>query len=98
MPLGAGLAFLQGQYLTDFPLLMAGAHVFPPDPEHVRVYFRFLETSDEYFPYSPAEAGSQGRWNIYGLGLPDDVLRNVYRDNARRLIPGTVGGDGEGRA
>jgi multiple sugar transport system permease protein len=25
MPLGAGLAFLQGQYLTDFPLLMAGA-------------------------------------------------------------------------
>jgi multiple sugar transport system permease protein len=25
MPLGAGLAFLQGQYLTDFPILMAGA-------------------------------------------------------------------------
>ena len=70
--------------------VLFGTDVFPPDPEHVRVYFRFLETSDEYFPYSPSEVGGQGRWNIYGLGLPDDVLRNVYRDNARRLIPGTV--------
>ena len=65
-----------------------GTDVFPPDPEHVRVYFRFLETSDEYFPYSPEEVGHQGRWNIYGLGLPDDVLRKIYRDNARRLVPG----------
>ena len=68
--------------------VLFGTDVFPPDPEHVRVYFRFLETSDEYFPYSPEEVGHQGRWNIYGLGLPDDVLRNVYSDNARRLIPG----------
>jgi hypothetical protein len=68
--------------------VLFGTDVFPPDPEHVRVYFRCLETSDEYFPYSPEEVGHQGRWNIYGLGLPDDVLRNVYSDNARRLIPG----------
>jgi predicted TIM-barrel fold metal-dependent hydrolase len=68
--------------------VLFGTDVFPPDPEHVRVYFRFLETPDEYFPYSPGEVGHQGRWNIYGLGLPDDVLRKIYRDNARRLIPG----------
>jgi hypothetical protein len=30
--------------------------------------------------------GSQGRWQIHGLGLPDEVLRSVYAGNARRLI------------
>ena len=87
--------------LAHVDRVLFGTDVFPPDPEHVRVYFRFLETSDEYFPYSPAEIGTQGRWNIYGLGLPGDVLRNVYSGNARRLIPGIIGGGGterEGRA
>ena len=28
----------------------------------------------------------QGRWQIHGIGLPDDVLRKVYRDNARRIL------------
>jgi predicted TIM-barrel fold metal-dependent hydrolase len=27
-----------------------------------------------------------GDWNIYGIGLPDDMLRKVYRDNALRLL------------
>jgi hypothetical protein len=49
-------------------------------------YFRFLETEDEYFPYSPHPVGQQGRWNIYGLGLPDDILRQVYYENAARLL------------
>ena len=47
-------------------------------------YFRWLETDDEYFPY--AQYPAQGRWMIYGLGLPDDVLEKVYHGNAERLF------------
>jgi hypothetical protein len=53
-----------------------------------RLYYRFLETRDEYFDYSPDPTPGSGRWRIYGLGLPDDVLRKVYRDNARRVVFG----------
>jgi predicted TIM-barrel fold metal-dependent hydrolase len=56
-----------------------------PEESMYRLYFRFLETADEYFEY-PSHASRQGRWNIYGLNLPDDVLRKVYRDNALRLM------------
>jgi predicted TIM-barrel fold metal-dependent hydrolase len=47
-------------------------------------YFRWLETEDEYFPY--AQYPAQGRWMIYGLGLPDEVLEKVYHGNAERLF------------
>lgn len=47
-------------------------------------YFRWLETEDEYFPY--AQYPLQGRWMTYGLGLPDDVLENVYHRNAEALF------------
>ena len=58
-----------------------------PDPAAWAVYARFLETRDESFPYDPdGGPGSQGRWRIHGLGLPDDVLRAVYAGNAKRLI------------
>lgn len=50
------------------------------------IYFRFLETEDEYFDYAPAPVPPQGRWRIYGLGLDETVLRKVYRDNAARLL------------
>jgi predicted TIM-barrel fold metal-dependent hydrolase len=55
--------------------------------ERVRLYWRFLETEDEYFPYSEKEFPPQGFWNIYGVNLPDDVLRKVYAENAARIIP-----------
>jgi predicted TIM-barrel fold metal-dependent hydrolase len=54
--------------------------------ELYRIYFRFLETEDEYFDYAPAPIPPQGRWRIYGLGLPEAVLRKVYHDNAARLL------------
>jgi predicted TIM-barrel fold metal-dependent hydrolase len=57
-----------------------------PEESMYRLYYRFLETADEYFEY-PSHASRQGRWNIYGLHLPDDVLRKVYRENALRLLP-----------
>ena len=49
-------------------------------------YYRFLETRDEYFDYF--ETMTQGRWKIYGIYLPDDVLEKVYYKNAQKLIPG----------
>ncbi len=65
-------------------------------------YWRFLESDDEYFPYSEKHPQPQGFWNIYGLGLSDDVLQKVYFRNAFDVIPGlkdayqTVGEVGEG--
>jgi predicted TIM-barrel fold metal-dependent hydrolase len=50
------------------------------------IYFRFLETDDEYFDYAPAPVPPQGRWRIYGVNLPDPVLRKVYLENASRLL------------
>ncbi|HTP68494.1 MAG TPA: amidohydrolase family protein [Dongiaceae bacterium] len=56
-----------------------------PEVNMYRQHYRFLETKDEYFEY-PSHASRQGRWNIYGLFLPDEVLRRVYRENALRLL------------
>lgn len=50
------------------------------------IYFRFLETEDEYFDYAPAAVPPQGRWQIYGIGLPQQILKKVYYDNAARLL------------
>jgi len=50
------------------------------------ISFRFLETEDEYFPYWTGKVPSQGRWHIYGLGLPDEILKSLYHDNAARLL------------
>jgi predicted TIM-barrel fold metal-dependent hydrolase len=55
-------------------------------------HWRFLETFDEHFDH-PAQLRSatgaplHGRWRIYGIGLPDDVLRKVYYANALRYLP-----------
>lgn len=58
----------------------------PASPEHYRLYFRFLETDDEYFPYHLGDVPPQGRWRVHGLYLPDEVLAKVYYDNAARLL------------
>ena len=50
------------------------------------IYYRFLETEDEYFDYAPAPKPPQGRWRISGIGLPETVLRKVYYENAVRLL------------
>jgi predicted TIM-barrel fold metal-dependent hydrolase len=53
-----------------------------------RTYYRFLETADEYFAYDAEEVPGQGRWRIYGLYLPDEVLERVYFRNAERVMGG----------
>lgn len=70
--------------------IMFGTDGVPPMSELIP-HWRFLETDDEYFPYEDNAFPPQGFWNIYGLNLPDDVLRKVYHENAARLIPGVRG-------
>jgi hypothetical protein len=49
-----------------------------------------METADECFSYSPDDPPGSGRWPISALDLPDDVLQQVYSDNAEALIPGVA--------
>ncbi len=58
-----------------------------PDVEAYRIYWQFLETDDEYFDVAKSHH-LQGRWMVYGLYLPDEVLEKVYYKNALKLIPG----------
>lgn len=53
-------------------------------PEEYATYFRVLETEDEYFPYHKKY---HAFWRMYGLGLPDSILKKVYYKNALRIIP-----------
>jgi predicted TIM-barrel fold metal-dependent hydrolase len=50
------------------------------------IYYRFLETEDEYFDYAPSPVPPQGRWRISGIGLPEQILHKVYWLNAARLL------------
>ena len=54
------------------------------------IYYRFLETDDEYFDYAPAKVPPQGRWRIYGINLPESILSKVYNGNAARELHLTV--------
>ncbi|MGC3969510.1 MAG: amidohydrolase family protein [Pirellulales bacterium] len=62
----------------------------PRAPARLFPYWRFLESDDEYFAYAENPFPPQGLWNIYGIYLPDDVLRKVYHENAARIIPGVT--------
>ena len=54
-------------------------------PEEYGTYFRVLETEDEYFPYHKKY---HAFWAMYGIGLPDAILKKIYYKNALRIIPG----------
>ena len=54
-------------------------------PEEYGAYFRIVETADEYFDWIRPYAGG---WKLYGLDLPDEVLRKFYSENALRIYPG----------
>jgi len=49
------------------------------------VYFRVLETDDEYFDYYRKR---HAFWKMYGLALPDEVLKKIYYKNALKVVPG----------
>jgi uncharacterized protein len=62
--------------------VLMGKDIWAPD--EYAVYFRVLETEDEYFDYYRKR---HAFWKMYGLGLPDEVLKKIYYRNALRLIP-----------
>jgi predicted TIM-barrel fold metal-dependent hydrolase len=79
-------------FVISYPgRVLFGIDEFPPSVDEYGIYFRFLETADEYFPHSTEEIPLMGRWAISGLDLPDDVLRQVYFENVLRIVPGLDG-------
>ncbi|MCA9058309.1 MAG: amidohydrolase [Planctomycetaceae bacterium] len=56
-----------------------------PKADAFRLYYRFLETDDEYFDTAESHH-RQGFWMIYGIFLPDEVLEKIYYANAKRLL------------
>jgi len=54
-------------------------------PDEYPYYWRVFETEDEYFDYY---RDYHAFWKMYGLGLPDSVLRKLYYGNAVKIIPG----------
>ncbi|MDN3690148.1 amidohydrolase family protein [Cyclobacterium jeungdonense] len=88
--LGAVLAELGRQPVTARAWLIAyqdrvmmGKDAY--NKEEYYTYFRVLETSDEYFDYYRKR---HAHWKMYGLALPDAVLRKIYYKNAIEVIPG----------
>ena len=55
------------------------------NPDEYPVYFRVLETADDYFDYYRRR---HAFWKIYGLDLPDEVLKKIYFKNALAVLPG----------
>jgi predicted TIM-barrel fold metal-dependent hydrolase len=54
-------------------------------PEEYPYYWRVFETTDDYFDYY---RDYHANWKLYGLGLPDEVLKKVYYRNALRITSG----------
>ena len=78
------------KFFTEFQDRILFGTDAEPVPEMYSNYFRWLETQDEYFPYWGYP--EQGRWEIYGLGLPDQVLERVYHENAEKIFAQFGGG------
>ncbi len=72
------------QFFIDYQdRILMGKDSFAPEEYHV--YFRIFETADEYFPYYRLR---HAFWRMYGMDLPDEVLRKIYYQNALEIIPG----------
>ena len=67
--------------------VLFGSDEIPHTGETYPTLFRFLETDDEHFPHTAEDPPTSGRWTISGLELPEPVLRQVYTENAIRLVP-----------
>jgi uncharacterized protein len=88
--IGAVLAELgrQPRFAHDFIIKYQDRIMFGKDiwaPSEYYTYFRVLETNDEYFDYYRKR---HAFWKMYGLGLPDEVLKKLYYKNALKVIPG----------
>ena len=78
----------QPRFAREFFIKYQDRAMFGKDtwrPVEYGTYFRIFETADEYFDH---DRKYHGMWKVYGLDLPDEVLRKLYYKNALRLIPG----------
>lgn len=68
--------------------ILFGTDRYPGRPQQprYRIYYRFLETDDEYFDYYEHPFPPTGEWKIYGIFLPEDVLQKIYFRNAQDLL------------
>jgi predicted TIM-barrel fold metal-dependent hydrolase len=87
--LGAVLAELgrQPRFARDWLIRYQDRVLFGKDTynqSEYYAYFRVLETADEYFDYYRKR---HAHWKLYGLELPDPVLRKIYYRNALTLFP-----------
>ena len=62
--------------------ILFGKDIYKKDEYYI--YFRVLETSDEYIQYYRKR---HGLWRLYGMGLPDDILKKIYYQNALKMFP-----------
>ena len=87
--IGAVLAELgrQPRFAREWMIKYQDRVMFGKDTYRVSeyyTYFRVLETADEYFDYYRKR---HAHWKMYGLDLPDSVLRKLYYENAIKVIP-----------
>jgi predicted TIM-barrel fold metal-dependent hydrolase len=78
----------QPRYARDFFIRFQDRILFGKDsfqPEEYPYYWRVFETADDYFDYY---RNYHAFWKLYGIDLPDDVLKKVYYQNALRITPG----------
>ena len=54
-------------------------------PDEYPFFWRVFETRDEYFDYY---RDYHAFWKLYGMDLPDEVLKKLYYKNALRVVPG----------
>jgi hypothetical protein len=51
-----------------------------------KTIFAFCKPEAEYFDCAPATTPSLGRWRMYGMGLPETILKKVYYENSARIL------------
>jgi uncharacterized protein len=81
--LGRQPRFARQFFIKHQDRILFGKDSYQPSEYHT--YFRVLETADEYFDYYRRR---HAFWKMYGLDLPDEVLKKVYYKNALRIVPG----------
>ena len=81
--LGRQPRFAHEWFIRHQDRVLFGKDIWAPNEYHY--YFRVLETADEYFDYYRKR---HAFWKMYGLDLPDEVLKKLYYKNALRVIPG----------
>ncbi len=77
----------QPRAMRDFFIQFQDRILFGKDsfqPEEYPYYWRVFETRDDYFDYY---RGYHAFWKLYGIDLPDNVLKKVYFQNALKLTP-----------